>query len=795
MIDPTRATVLVVDDSEASRTTLARILRRGGFEVREAATGSDALSMTAGKPDAILLDVNLPDINGIEVCRQIKGNPASSSIPVLHLSGASYQGQDKTLGLDAGADGYLTKPVEPHELIAYLKALLRLRGAQEAVRASAHQWQTIFDAMRDGVCLVDLDGHIVRCNRAMDHVWGKTFAEVRGRQYLDVAKERFDPALVLPIARVLEERRRQASELCTGDRWFRVTVDPVLNEAGAVTGTVHLWADITEQRRAEEARHAAEEKFHSIFENAVEGLFQTSAEGRFLTANPALARMLGFASPEELIGEVTDIAKQLHVNPERRAEFLRLLVEQDVVQSFEAQLLRRDGSTLWTALTGRTVRDPAGNLLYFEGIVEDITQRKRAEEALQTRAHQQVAVAQLGQEALETIDLRTLQQEACSLVAKTLGVEYVALWQLLPDGQDLRLLAGTGWRDGCVGQALLGTWTDSPAGYVLLSNRPVVFEDLATENRFQTPALLREHGVISGLGVTIHDTDGPFGTLCAYTTRRRSFIDNDLHFLQGIANVLAAAIDRKRVEQVLRKTKDEFRIAQAIQRSLFPSRSPRVRGFDVGGASYPAQATGGDYFDFIPMPNECVGIVIGDVSGHGFGPALLMAETRAYLRAFTQTHPDVSKILTYANRVIAADIIEDRFITLFFGQLNPRTRTFTYASAGHLAGYILSREGAAKKTLASTAPPLGLFPESEVPPATETILEPGDIVLLLTDGIVEARGYDSTVFGTQRALDIVRLYRADSARQIVDNLYWSVRAYARNRDPIDDITAIVIKAE
>jgi PAS domain S-box-containing protein len=135
-------------------------------------------------------------------------------------------------------------------------------------------------------------------------------------------------------------------------------------------------------REAEAALRQAEQKYRGIFENAVEGIFQTSPDGRYLSANPALARIYGFDSPEELARAFTDIAGQLYVDPGRRAEFVRRLEEADTLADFESQVYRKDGRVVWISEKARAVRDAAGALLYYEGSVEDITERKRAEEEL-----------------------------------------------------------------------------------------------------------------------------------------------------------------------------------------------------------------------------------------------------------------------------------------------------------------------------------------------------------------------------------------------------------------------------
>jgi serine phosphatase RsbU (regulator of sigma subunit) len=241
------------------------------------------------------------------------------------------------------------------------------------------------------------------------------------------------------------------------------------------------------------------------------------------------------------------------------------------------------------------------------------------------------------------------------------------------------------------------------------------------------------------------------------------------------------------------RLREEIRIAREIQQKLFPAAPVPLHGFEISGASYPAEATGGDYFDYIPMADGCLGVVIGDVSGHGFGPALLMAETRAYLRAFMLTRTDVGEILTLVNRALAADV-EDRFATMLLGRLDPAARTFVYNSAGHATGYVLDGAGAVRVRLESTGVPLAVRPDSTyeaVPPVT---LEPGELVLLLTDGVPEAHAPDSEeLFGLERTLKVVREHRDKPAREIVDRLYAAVNEFCGARVQYDDLTAMVLK--
>jgi len=183
----------------------------------------------------------------------------------------------------------------------------------------------------------------------------------------------------------------------------------------------------------------------------------------------------------------------------------------------------------------------------------EIVAREQLEESLKVRVLQQATVTQIGQRALSGIELSALMEEVTALTAQTLGVEFCKILELFPDGKALLLRAGVGWKEGLVGQATVGAGTNSQAGYTLLSNEPVIIRDLRTEERFSGPPLLREHGVVSGLSVIIGRRDRPFGVLGAHTAKPRTFTEDDVHFLEAVANVLSDAIDHKNAEEEIRR--------------------------------------------------------------------------------------------------------------------------------------------------------------------------------------------------------------------------------------------------
>ncbi len=261
MPDKTPLTIVVVDDTEASRYAVSRMLRRANYEVREATNGRDALRLTAEKPDLIILDVNLPDMSGYEVCRKIKEDPATASTPVLHLSASFVQSEDRAEGLEGGADGYLTYPLEPRELLANVEALLRVRQAEKAERDQRELLRVTLSSIGDGVISTDAVGTVTFINPVAQALtgWGE---EAVGRPLKEVFRivneETGEPPAENPVDRVIRSGRiaglANHSLLVSRDGTRRPiddTASPILDDAGRFVGVVLVLRDVTDRRRLE----------------------------------------------------------------------------------------------------------------------------------------------------------------------------------------------------------------------------------------------------------------------------------------------------------------------------------------------------------------------------------------------------------------------------------------------------------------------------------------------------------------------------------------------------------------
>jgi PAS domain S-box-containing protein len=325
---------------------------------------------------------------------------------------------------------------------------------------------------------------------------------------------------------------------------------------------------VAERGRTEDALRESEATNRALLDAMPDMLFRVARDGTYLDFIPGVAAE-PLVEPSQFIGKkVREVMPAELVGQIVRA--IERALESGQTQSMDYQLTYDGEPRYFEARIS-----PCGENEALAA-VRDITERRRAEEALMARAHQQAAVAELGQRALTGLDLSALLDETVALLAQVLKVEFCKVLQLLPDGGTFLLQSGVGWKEGYVGHATVGAKGQSQAGYTLLYDAPVVVEDLSTETRFSTPPLLAEHGVVSGMSVIIQGSDRPYGVLGAHTTRRRTFSEDDIHFLQAVANVLGEAIERERAEDALRESEERYR-------SLYTKTPAMLHSIDTAG--------------------------------------------------------------------------------------------------------------------------------------------------------------------------------------------------------------------
>lgn len=240
-----------------------------------------------------------------------------------------------------------------------------------------------------------------------------------------------------------------------------------------------------------------------------------------------------------------------------------------------------------------------------------------------------------------------------------------------------------------------------------------------------------------------------------------------------------------------RRRETESTLARVVQAAMLPTEAPWFPGVELAASSEPADAAGGDFYDYISLPGGRLAVVIGDASGHGFAAALVTVAARSYLRACSSTEGNISRILGQVNSLLLRDGLEGRFVTLFYASIAPQDRRLTYAGAGH-TGYLLAENGDLKQQLASTGPPLGWFPDAEYP-CEQLEVVPGDVLLLLTDGIEEAMSPAGEQFGRMRLLEFVRGNIRSTPAEIAQKMHATVHAFQAAAGQHDDATIVVAR--
>jgi signal transduction histidine kinase len=249
----TQHRILIVDDKEQNRYVLTRLLQQAGYLCDQAESGKEALHKLRSLPDVAILDVHLPDVSGFDLCQQIKKDPATAQVSVLQISASFVSSGDKARALEAGADGYLTHPLDGTVLIATLRSLIRLREAEVMAREAAMQWQSTFDALSEGLAFVDRSGKITRFNHAFEVISGGAIRLPSDEDASDLLRKILGTDLPLHYS----GEERYSAEFEIGNRTIRTTVDRVMVREAEV-GKIIVLADISDRRVAEYAMRTAE---------------------------------------------------------------------------------------------------------------------------------------------------------------------------------------------------------------------------------------------------------------------------------------------------------------------------------------------------------------------------------------------------------------------------------------------------------------------------------------------------------------------------------------------------------
>lgn len=533
---------------------------------------------------------------------------------------------------------------------------------------------------------------------------------------------------------------------------------PVTGEDRAVTLGIEVFLGyelvvglllVTQAWKREKHLRRHNELIGSVIQSVSEGVVVADTRGKFVIVNDAARKMVGGGAGREVDPADWSGHYGLYIPgtstlfPPNELPLSKAIRGESIPETEVLVRSPRVPGGVWASVTAAPIRDSSGTLLGGVSVFRDITEKKHAEELSQ----------RLSSAVEQTTD--------CVLITNRDGIiEYV----------NPAFEATTGYaRAEAVGNTprLLKSGRQGPEFYRGL------WASLLDGKPFKATVINRKK---SGEQFIAEQTITPM---------RDSRTGELTHFV----SVLRDLTDRLKLEE----QGAELSLAASVQQRLFPRTPPSVPGFDIAGAFSPALATCGDYFDFIELPDNRLVFVVADVCGHGMGPALIMAATRGYLRSLARTGMSLEQLVRDLNLLLLDDLDERHFVTMMIGFLDVGSTTLTWANMGHPTGFVLDGSGEVKLALRSTCKPLGLFAEIDCSLGEPVVLEPGDTIVLVTDGAIETESPDGEQHGTEAVLGAVRAHLRRPSREIVEGVIEATRAHARGVAQEDDVTVVVIK--
>lgn len=326
-------------------------------------------------------------------------------------------------------------------------------------------------------------------------------------------------------------------------------------------------------------------------------------------------------------------------------------------------------------------------------------------------------------------------------------------------------------------------------------NSSILTSDAQDDTRFKAEVSIINLNIHSAMCVPLWNNKEIIGVIYADRIYKlEQFTEEDLRLMTLLANLAAIKIENaKLVELGIEKEKmeKELSLASQIQRDFLPKENPKSKGFEIAGANVPCYQVGGDYYDFIDIDPERIGITIADVSGKGVSASLLMASLRAALQSEVHSEYDIERMVKKLNDFVHRSSSTNKFITFFFSELNKKTSELKYINAGHNPPLIMDPKGNVRR-LESSGFCLGMFPNIDYK-LEKLNLNVGDTVLLFTDGITESRNKDNEEFEEKRMIQLMNKHSKIGAEDLIEKINQELEEFTVGTEPSDDQTIVVIK--
>jgi PAS domain S-box-containing protein len=707
--------------------------------------------------------------------------------------------------------------------VLVVRDIIERKRAEKALQISETRFRTIIEQSPLSIQILSPDGRTLQVNRAWETLWGVTLKDVAGYNMLEdqqlAAKGIMpyiqrgfagEPTSIPPIIYDPDETLPGLTSHEEPKRWVKAFIQPIKDEAGTVREVVLMHEDITERKQAEEELRESEERFRRTFEQAAVGIAHVGTDGHWLRVNRRLCDIVGYEK-EELLGlTFQDITHpdDLETDLEGARQLLAGEIE---TYSSEKRYFRKDGSTVWIYLTVSLVRSPSDEPRYFISATEDITERKRVEEA-------QRFLAEAGESLSSSLDYRA----TLARVAR-LAVPYLADWCVVDileeDGSLDRLAVAHQDPDKVVlAQELHERFPPDPEAergipQVLRTGRselvpeiPKSFLEEAVRDA-EYREILRELGLKSYMIVPLVARGRALGAISFVSAESGwRYGQTDLDLAEELARRAGLAVDNARLYR------DRSEVARTLQEGLLPPRLPEVPGVEVG-LSYVSAGevdVGGDFYDLFDTkmvdqdgssepPFSSWGVVIGDVSGKGAEAAAMLAFARYTMRALATRESCPSTVLSGLNEAMLHQRRErgnHKFCTVVYIRLEADERNtghgarITLSCGGHSPPFLLKADGSISK-VGQPGRAVGVFDDANLT-EQEARLEPGDALVLYTDGVVEARSPAGLFFGEERLMALLRSSVALDASTIASRIEEAVLNF-QEQTPRDDVAVLVLR--
>ena len=507
--------------------------------------------------------------------------------------------------------------ITPHipvieQIVNLATIAIERKRAEDALNQSEARYRRVVETTNEGIYFVDQDVRITLVNQRMAVMLGYTKEELLGKKLEsllfeeDIADHRTQMLLREQGQNAVYERyfrRQDGSRL-----WTIVSATSILDEHGRVGGSFAMLTDITERRRAEDALRIAEADYRAIFENAPNGVFQSIPAGHFRRVNPAMARIYGYTSPEEMLSSITDIASQIYVNSSDRQGFQSILAENGEVIEFIGENYRKDQTIIWTQTTARTVKDAQGNILWYEGFITDITERRKAEDAVKMRNAELAVLNQIGQKLNKLASPSDILESVFEEIGKILDNRnlYITLYDKERQNIIFQVYTKEGVRQFGVERPLGDGVTD----YIIRHNEPVFSGPDMDQTRARLGITRHGKPALSYIGVPIYKDVEVVGVIALQDYERVNvYTDHHLELLTTIAAQVSSALENARLYyEVQEELEERKRAEEALKQSeknyreLFQVNRDGIAIFGIGPNGRP-----GTFLELNPAAHNMIG--------------------------------------------------------------------------------------------------------------------------------------------------------------------------------------------